>query len=447
VRGGIRLRITCVAMVVVTLVLVIAGIALLASQRRILTNNIDEILVTNNHRIERAYEAGDLGNAIDQQGDEDAIAQVVDDHGRVLASTSNFATQSALAGPGAHAMTVRTTSLSIDESRYRLVSRSVDGITIHTGTPIDDVDESVAALRTGLLATIPAIALIMGALIWWLVGRTLRPVEAIRTQVGAITASSLDRRVPQPTTNDEIARLARTMNEMLDRVENATERQQQFVADASHELRSPLTRMRTELEVDLVHPETADFVATHRSVLEEVGFLHRLVEDLLHLARSDSDTNQLKSELVDLDDLVLAEAHRLRTLTGAHIDTSHVSAAQVMGDRDQLQRAIRNLCDNAARHCIRRIELTTLEHAGRAQLSVADDGAGIPENERSRVFERFARIDESRQTTTGGTGLGLAIALDIVRRHSGTITVEEANEGGARFVVSMPTLFHGCSSI
>lgn len=437
-RGGIRVRITAIAMIVVTVVLVVTGMLLLSSQRRILTNNLDEILSTNNRNIERAYAAGELNNPVGEQGDEDAIAQVVDERDRVIASTRNFASQPGLAEPGPNVTVYRTTRLPIDESRYRLLSRSVDGITIHTGTPIDDVDESVAALRTGLLAFIPVIAIIMGALIWWLVGRTLRPVEAIRAQVAGITRSSLDQRVSEPAKDDEIARLARTMNAMLDRVEEATQREQQFVADASHELRSPLTRMRTELEVDLAHPETADLVATHRSVLDEVGSLHRLVDDLLHLARSDNHTILLNREPVDLDDLVLAEAQRLRPLTTVHLDTSHVSAAQVIGDRDQLERAIRNLCDNAVRHAASRVEVATREDEGFCHLSVTDDGPGIPESERSRVFERFARVDASRQAGSGGTGLGLAITLDIVQRHGGTITLDEPEGGGARFVVTVP---------
>lgn len=426
-------------MTVVTLVLVLAGVALLGSQRRILTDNLDEILSTHSYNIERTYAAGDLSDPIVDQGDEDAIAQVVAAEGHVLASTSNFTTEPALSPPGPDDTSYRTLHLPIDESNYRLLSRSVGDVVIHTGTPIDDVDESVAALTAGLLIAIPAVAVIIGALIWWLVGRTLRPVEAIRSRVAAITGANLDQRVPEPATNDEIARLARTMNAMLDRIEDSSERERRFVADASHELRSPLTRMRTELEVDVAHPATADLVTTHHSVLGEVEALQRLVEDLLHLARSDNHTSRLKRQLVDIDDLVLGEARRLRADTSLQIDTSHISAAQVIGDPDQLARAIHNVCDNAARHATTRITLTTREDHEHALLTVTDDGTGIPESDRSRVFERFTRLDEARQTTAGGTGLGLAITLDIVQRHGGTITIQEAEGGGASFVISLPT--------
>jgi signal transduction histidine kinase len=147
----------------------------------------------------------------------------------------------------------------------------------------------------------------------------------------------------------------------------------------------------------------------------------------------------LNRQLVDIDDLVLGEARRLRADTSLQIDASRVSAAQVIGDPDQLARAIHNVCDNAARHAATRITLTTREDDEHALLTVTDDGTGIPEHERSRVFERFTRLDEARQTTTGGTGLGLAITLDIIRRHGGTITIQEPEGGGARFLISLPT--------
>jgi signal transduction histidine kinase len=436
--GGIRVRIVAIAMAVVIVVLVATGVALLASQRKILTDNLDDVMRTQNRIIEQAYTAHQLNSQIAVQGDEDAIAQVVDGDGRVLASTRNFAGQIALDSPGPHGTTFRTVSLPVGKIKFRLMSRSVNGVVIHTGTPVDDVDESVAALRKGLGAAIPVVAIVIGACVWWLVGRTLRPVELIRSQVAAISNVLTDQRVSEPATKDEIARLARTMNAMLDRIEGASRREQRFVADASHELRIPLTRIRSELEVDLAHPGTGNLVETHHSVLEEVGVLQRLVEDLLHLARSDNHTNSLETAPVDLDDLALAEARRLRADTSVLVDTTHVSAAQATGDREQLERAIRNLCDNAARHARSRVTLATSEEGDRVHLTVGDDGSGIPEHDRSRVFERFARLDPARENGAGGSGLGLAITLDIIERHGGTIAVEENNGGGASFVVTLP---------
>jgi signal transduction histidine kinase len=276
-------------------------------------------------------------------------------------------------------------------------------------------------------------------LIWWLVARTLRPVESIRREVADISGQNLHRRVPEPSTGDEIARLAHTMNAMLDRVEEAAERQQRFVADASHELRSPLTRIRSELEVDLGDPGTADLVATHRSVLDETEKLQRLVDELLFLARSDAfEHHDRHSVAVDLDDTVLRETQRLRGTSTIPIDISGVSAAQVRGDPSDLTRVVRNLTDNAVRHAHSTVTIALSEHGGHAVLTVADDGPGIPPERREEAFERFTRLDEARAATDGGTGLGLAITREIVERHGGTIVVDPHHAAGARFVVELP---------
>jgi signal transduction histidine kinase len=215
------------------------------------------------------------------------------------------------------------------------------------------------------------------------------------------------------------------------------------VADASHELRSPLARIRAELEVDLAAVDgtsngAVDLAATHRSVLEETAGLERLVADLLHLARSDAGAAAVRHEPLDLDDVVLGHARRLRAEGRVRVDSSGVGPAQVHGDAGQLSRAVGNLADNAARHAAGTVTFTLHERDGRAVLAVADDGEGIPPTDRERVFERFARIDDARAPGTGGAGLGLAIARDVVGRHGGTIAVDPAHAPGARFVVTLP---------
>ena len=200
--------------------------------------------------------------------------------------------------------------------------------------------------------------LILALLTWWLTGRTLRPVDKMRAEMAEISGTNLGRRVREPDTGDEIDRLARTMNETLDRLEDAVRRQQRFVADASHELRGPLTRIRSELEVDLARPDCADPTATERSVLDEAIGLQHLVDDLLQLARSDAGAAEMTAVPVDLDDIVLREARRLRDRGRVVIDTSRVSAAQVIGDRNQLGRAVQNLLDNAERHAVTTVTVT-----------------------------------------------------------------------------------------
>jgi signal transduction histidine kinase len=418
----VRLRVTALAAFAVLTVLALAGVGLVVAERILLTRNLDDALQVRADSIAAQTDRPALGDL----GDDDLFAQVIRD-GVVINATSNLAGAPALGGTGVRTMT----DVPADDGSFRVVTRQVDGTVVHVGGALDDVDESVSTLTTILLVAVPALTAVLAALVWTLVGRTLAPVEAIRSEVAAIGGDDLHRRVPEPASRDEIARLARTMNAMLDRVEEAAERQQRFVADASHELRSPLTRIRSELEVDLAHPGTSDPLTTHRSVLAEAVALQRLVDDLLELARGrDGHKNP-----VDLDDLVLAEARDARQ-HGLTVDTAGVSAAQVMGDAGQLGRAVRNLVDNAARHAHRTVTLTLAEKDGHAVLAVADDGPGIPPHEHERVFERFARLDEAR--ADGGAGLGLAITREIVERHGGTVRIDPDHRPGTRLVVRLP---------
>ncbi len=411
---------------------------------------------------------GDLVDPLPAAGD-DLEAQVTTPDGRILAATDDLETRRPI-GVLPRGATTRWASIDglpgdddedddEDDDPYRVLSRRAEGpdgtVVVHVAADLEDVRESTAALTRSLLVGIPTVTVLLAVVVWYLVGRTLRPVAAIRREVDAIGAGALERRVPEPPGRDEIAQLARTMNAMLARVEHAHDEQQRFVADASHELRGPLTRIRSELEVDRAHPATADPEATGASVLAEVVGLKRLVDDLLVLARSDAGTLALRRDVVDLDDVVLREVARLRTETATAapagatsaaatvaaptIDSAGVSGAQVRGDRDALTRLVRNLVDNAARHAASRVTVSLSERDGLAVLAVADDGPGIPPADRDRVFERFTRLDEARSAGTGGTGLGLAIVHDIADRHGGAVRVEDAPGGGARFVVDLPT--------
>ncbi len=195
--------------------------------------------------------------------------------------------------------------------------------------------------------------------------------------------------------------------------------------------------MRAELEVDLAHPRGSDPSATHRSVLDEAIGMEHLVDDLLELARS--DTGRIgRADSVDLDDIVLTEAGRLRAAGRRAVVTTGVRAVQVVGDARQLARAVRNLADNAERHALGTVSFASAEADGQAILTVSDDGPGVPLDQRRRIFERFARLDEARTATSGGTGLGLAITLAIAEAHGGTARVESAESGGARFVMTLP---------
>jgi signal transduction histidine kinase len=224
---------------------------------------------------------------------------------------------------------------------------------------------------------------------------------------------------------------------MLERLRGSAARQRQFVSDASHELRSPLAGMRAELEVALAHKEDADWPGTAGDVLEDLGRLQRLVDQLLVLARLDESAPVAADRSVDLDDLVLREARRARERDGLVVDIRGVSAGRVRGDPDRLRQVVRNLVDNAARHARSKVTLGLQAEAGSAVLTVADDGPGIPAAERERIFERFTRLDEARASDSGGYGLGLAITREIVAAHGGTVEAGDPPVG-ARLVVHLP---------
>jgi len=434
---SIRMRITVVSTLLVMLVLSVTAVALVRSHRQTLTAHVNETLTRQADELARELAAGTLTSPLVPSGDEDSFAQVASRDGRVVAATANVAGRPLLQTlPAGRTQVMRTVELPPQNDTTRVLVRASGNSLIVSAAPLDDVDESVASLRQALIVGIPLVVMVLALLTWWLVGRTLRPVEDIRSRVADITATNLDQRVPVPSTGDEIARLADTMNAMLERLDAAADRQRRFVADASHELRSPLARMRSELEVDAWDPNRADAAATHQSLLDETIGLQHLVEDLLLLARSDASDAPPRRDPVDLDDIVLRQAEQLRADGVVRVDLAAVSGAQVAGDREQIARAVRNLSENAARHAQSTVWFGVREVDGLAQVVVTDDGPGIPPEQRGVIFERFTRADPSRTGT--GTGLGLAIALDIAQRHGGTITVDPDSARGASFVLSIP---------
>ncbi|WP_166389165.1 ATP-binding protein [Nocardioides ochotonae] len=313
---------------------------------------------------------------------------------------------------------------------------------VSVAASLEDVDDSTAALLPPLLVGVPLVLLLVGGTTWAVATRALAPVERIREEVEQITGDRLDRRVPEPPSRDEIHRLARTMNQMLERLESSRERQQRFVADASHELRSPLASIRQTAEVAQAHPGALPEGELAEAVLEESGRMQRLVEQLLVLTRAGEAAGAHASYDVDLDDIALAEARRVRR-GGLQVDTSGIGPGRVRGDGVALGQVVRNLVDNAVRHAETTVRLAVRERAedGRdpdVELVVEDDGPGIPEAERERVFDRFVRLDEARARDAGGSGLGLAIVREIVTAHGGTVAITSSPAGGARVVVRLP---------
>ncbi|MDD9378305.1 HAMP domain-containing sensor histidine kinase [Streptomyces sp. ZAF1911] len=308
-----------------------------------------------------------------------------------------------------------------------------DPHTVYAATVLGDVDDANRAVALGLLAGAPPLIAFAAALAWWVTGHALRPVTAIRTGLAAVTGSELDRRVPDPGGADEIAQLARTVNETLDRLERSDARQRQFTADASHELRNPLAAVRSRLEVALRDPDRESVAAA----LADTERLQGIAADLLLLARLDGGPAP-RTEPVDLA-LLAAEdaARRPEPRVALRLDArAPVPAA---GDPARLERALANLVDNALRYARTGVVVRASAEDGWALLEVTDDGPGIPEADRDRVFERFVRLDADRSRAGGGTGLGLAIAREIARAHGGEVSALPAPAGGARLVLRVPT--------
>ncbi|MGW1431103.1 ATP-binding protein [Streptomyces sp. NPDC002431] len=318
----------------------------------------------------------------------------------------------------------------------RATTPAGETLTVHAGAPLAAEQQAVGTVRDSMLTGLPVLLLVVAGVTWLVTRRALRPVEGIRREMAAITASEdLGRRVPEPDARDEIARLARTTNETLAALESSVERQRRFVADASHELRSPIASLRTQLEVAAAHPELLDLPG---AVADTVR-LQTLAADLLLLARLDAGERPGGTR-VDLGRLVREEvARRTGDRIAVTVSVPGGERFEVTGSRGQLARVLGNLLDNAERHA-RGAVAVGVRAAGRGGVvvSVDDDGAGVPPGQRERIFERFVRLDDARSRDDGGAGLGLAIARDVAVRHGGTLTVGEAREGGARFELRLP---------
>jgi signal transduction histidine kinase len=285
-------------------------------------------------------------------------------------------------------------------------------------------------LLTILVIAIPLLLLIVAVIVWFSVGLTLSPVEAIRRRVATIAANDLTERVPETGGDDEISRMARTLNAMLDRLETSTRVQQEFVSNASHELRSPLTTLLATVDRAASHVADTDWVEFTDTIRREGRRIDSLVDDLFFLARSDERREEMRREEVDLDDILDEEARRVRQITTLSISTAGVQPTRVWGDPAMLRRLVRNVVDNALRFANEGVSFSTRYVGPMAEICVHDDGTGVDVANSERLFQRFVRTDAARSRTSGGTGLGLPIVAEIAQRHGGEarfITVESGS--------------------
>jgi len=441
-RGSVRVRTTLLSTAVSGTALALGAVLLLLTLDRSLHQAGDDLARGRVHDLAAQAAHGTLEPTLTNI-DGDGVGQVFDRHGTVLAASPNVVGEPAIfegaAPTGQPELRVLRGAPDDNEKEdYRVWVMSAESpsgpVTIVVGASLESVSEASSTLRMDLAVAVPLLIGLVALGTWLVIGRTLRPVEDIRAEVAAIGDDQLDHRVPVPASDDEIGRLAVTMNQMLARLEDASRRQRSFVADASHELQSPITALRAQLEVALAHDDN-DWPALATSMLADTDQMERLVRDLLFLARTSDAGEHGRTDLVDLDDVVLEEAARARSRTRSTIDTSGVSAAPVTGSADELRRLARNLIENAVRHAGSAVVLTLSSTDGTVRLDVVDDGPGIAPEDRERVFDRFTTIDAARARTTG-SGLGLAIARTIAVRHGGRLTLVDS-DGGAHFVLEL----------
>ena len=439
----VRTRVTAVAGLALTAAVVLGLVVMYRLQLNSADRTIQGQLRTYAAQIQQSAASGAFPRPLPASVlDPAAQAQVLAADGTVLAATRNLAGRPALyaLAPGSGtpvrqraADGVLPGDLSVYGERVTVGGRPVTIITT-TGTYLrTQVNETFARL---LVIGVPVLLVLACGTVWLVVGRALRPVEQIRGAVTAITSADLSQRVPEPGPDDEIGRLARTMNDMLARLEDSAARQRRFVADASHELRSPLTAIRTGLEVGLSHPDRAPWPEIARRATRQSERLEQLITQLLVLARADARQLAARRQPVDLA-VLLADLRAATLAPGLSIDLVVPPRVATTGNPEDLARMFRNLLDNAVRYARHRVLITGAAGPDGVVVEIADDGPGIPASERERVFGRFVRLDASRERGNGSAGLGLAIAREIAAAYGATIVLTEAEGGGTRAVVTL----------
>ncbi|MFE0867100.1 sensor histidine kinase [Streptomyces rochei] len=463
--GSVRARATLGATLVVAVALVAAGTAVLLSLRSNLLGEAGTQAERSARDVATELAVGTRYTELSLDVD-DRPVQIVDEAGGLVAASEDL---ERITGTGVDAVEPRpaptgtgdgdsdddddsgesleageigerttvsdgTATIDGDTEDYRFAAvpvetRDGEQLTVWAGAPLSAEHGAVNTALTVMLIGFPLLLAVVAWVTWLVTGRALRPVEGIRREMAAITASEdLARRVPVPGTHDEVARLASTTNETLAALETSVERQRRFVADASHELRSPIASLRTQLEVAAAHPELLDL----DGAVEDTVRLQRLAADLLLLARLDAGERPADAR-VDLAALAREEAGGR---TGVRVRAE--DGVTVAGSRGQLGRVLANLLDNAQRHARSAVEVAVRRDGGAVVVAVADDGEGVSAADRERIFERFVRLDAARSRDDGGAGLGLAIARDVAVRHGGTLTVHDAPAGGALFELRLP---------
>lgn len=456
-RLPIRVRMTVWYVTLLGLIIAAVGAFLVLRLRTDLVAAMDRTLQPAAEQIALGYHAEGPPEAPDVSATvlagEPAVSQVLTPAGRAVISYGDRVSRSPMISASdirralAGGQVQHTATLGPVRSRFRIVARTTTRGSyrrvIVVGESMAAVDRSVHRVLMLLLIAGPAALVATAAGGWWLARRSLRPVQRLTTEAQLIGRDQLAGQLAVPSTGDEVAQLAETLNTMLTRIQNGVEEQQRLIADASHELRSPLAAMRAELDVSLraddLGPEAHEVLESAR---DEVDQLSRTVDGLLTLARADRGALDLTETALDLAAVAANATERVRPLACSRDITleSELSRAPVLGDAIGLSQAIGNLLDNAVKFSPRgaTVRVTTEHDGSEAVFRVLDEGPGIPTASRERVFDRFFRLDASRTRATGGSGIGLSIVRETARAHSGRAWVEPGPAGGSLFVLALP---------
>lgn len=460
-RWGVRRKTTAAAALLMILVLLLSGALLLevlkrnivstahdqavSSQKQVLSRLVDGQKTPEN-RVIYVWSQSDPAELLRAVGQPGVLVQLTDENGSVTAASPSVGgdidLDSPVLSPGEtfDSRTDNDVPLRIPKDFVYVAEGIVVNDEPHTlivAVPVDLQTNSLTVVAIFLLVGGPVLVLLGALTMWWLTGRSLRPVRRITDQVRTIGGANLDERVDVPPTRDEISQLASTMNAMLDRLQASDRAQRRFVADASHELRSPLATLSTTLDVARSDPSGETWKELSPVLVSQSQRMGQLVQDLLTLARADDAGLDMRVADTDMDEVVSEEIARIKPALRQEL-TVYIEPVRLRGDASKLQQVVRNLLSNAGRHGESQIEVRLSTVDGTAVLTVSNDGDTIAPEDYDKVFERFVRLDASRARDTGGSGLGLAISREIVRAHGGSIAVDEDPHGRCRFTVTLP---------
>lgn len=449
---SLRGRLVLASTVVVALALILIGAIIQRNVGAGLNATIDQALLSRSQEV-TALIAGGSTSALEAlervSNEEDDFAQVLTPSGRVVVATPQVRgtpvlDRRTLAAAMRRQVSVERAPLPELDGRVRVTAVPVDSggrrRIVVVGTTLAERDATLQRLRNSLLIGGTITLLVVSLVVYLVATATLRPVESMRARAAAMTPGHPEVRLPVPGSGDEIERLGRTLNSMLDRIDAAFERERTFVTDASHELRTPLGILKAEVDLALRRSRTeAERIAALRSISNQTGRLVRLAEDLLVLARSDEGQMPLVIQQLDAAVVGAAAVERVRPLAAARglvVDAETEPALVFEADRRRIEQVLDNLLDNAIRYASASVLLTIAQHGQEVALCVTDDGPGFDEVLRASAFERFAR--GSDRESSGGAGLGLAIVRAIAAAHGGSTGISERPGGGAAVTVVIP---------